>query len=218
VAVPVLQYEAINRWYNLMMDKTGFIVAGGKSSRMGRDKAWLEIGGEPMIRRIIRAFSPVTNSIGIIANSPEYARLGLPVYADTHIGMGPIEAIRTALSNCPTDYSILAACDMPFISSDLLSFLIARQSGYDAVVPMDPDGNIEPLCAAYSTHVLPVVTALIGAGQRKPSLIYELVKTRFVPFSEFADLPGSNLFFRNVNTTADYIEALAVAGVDTGQS
>ncbi|HEY4815446.1 MAG TPA: molybdenum cofactor guanylyltransferase [Chthoniobacterales bacterium] len=194
-----------------MVDATGFIVAGGKSSRMGRDKAWLEIGGEPMIQRIVRAFLPVTTHLAIIANSPEYAELGLPVYADTHIGIGPIEAIRTALSNCRTEYSLLAACDMPFITSDLLSFLIVRQSGYDAVVPMDAEGKIEPLCAAYSIRALHAVTELIGAGQRKPSLIYELVKTRFVPFSEFADLPGSNMFFRNVNTESDYLEALAVA-------
>ncbi|HEY6331154.1 MAG TPA: molybdenum cofactor guanylyltransferase [Blastocatellia bacterium] len=190
------------------MNAAGFVIAGGKSSRMGRDKAWLEIDGEPMIRRVIRAMEPVTANISIIANGPEYASLGLPVFADSNVAIGPIEAIRNSLEHCSTDYALLVACDMPFVTSDLLEFLLADPTGYEAVVPLDQEGNLEPLCAVYSAGVLSAVTAIIKAGQRKPSLIYDLVKTRIVPFSEIEPLPGSALFFRNVNTPSDYLEAL----------
>jgi molybdenum cofactor guanylyltransferase len=109
---------------NRMINASGFVTAGGRSSRMGRDKAWLEIAGRPLIDHVIEALKPVTSSLAIIANSDEYKRLGLPVYGDTNIGVGPLEAIRTALANSPTPYVVLAGCDMPFLTSELFSFLL----------------------------------------------------------------------------------------------
>jgi molybdopterin-guanine dinucleotide biosynthesis protein A len=109
---------------NRMINASGFVTAGGRSSRMGRDKAWLEIAGRPLIDHVLAALKPVTSSLAIIANNDEYKRLGLPVYADTNIGVGPLEAIRTALANSPTPYVVLAGCDMPFLTSELFSFLL----------------------------------------------------------------------------------------------
>src|SRR2546422_10322741 len=150
-----------------MINATGFITAGGRSSRMGTDKAWLELGGRAMIEQVIAALAPVTSSLAIVANSPEYARLGLPVFADQHTGIGPLEAIRTALANSATSRILLVGCDLPFVTEDLFRFLLNLPEEHQAVVPVGPDGRLEPLCAVYSADLLPVVTNLIARGERK---------------------------------------------------
>jgi molybdopterin-guanine dinucleotide biosynthesis protein A len=194
------------------MDATGFVTAGGRSSRMGCDKAWLQLGQHTLIERVIAALAPVTASVAIIANRDEYHRLGLPVYADTNIGIGPIEAIRTALANTSTELVVLAGCDLPFVTSELFAFLLDEAAGYEAVVPIGPDARIEPLCAVYSTRALEVVTDLIASGERKLSRLLEQVKTRLIAFDELRNLRGSELFFENINTPEDYRRALELLG------
>jgi molybdopterin-guanine dinucleotide biosynthesis protein A len=190
------------------MDATGFVTAGGRSSRMGRDKAWLQLGQCTMIERIIAALAPITSSIAIIANSDEYRKLGLPIYSDTNVGIGPVEAIRTALVNSPTELAVLVGCDLPFVTPELFAFLIDEATGYEAVVPVGPDAMIEPLCAVYSTKALWAVTDLIEIGERKVSRLLDRIKTRLVTFDELRSLRGSELFFENVNTPEDYRRAL----------
>lgn len=177
---------------------------------MGRDKAWLELDGQTMIERVIVAIKPVTTSVSIIANSPEYERLGLPVYSDTHTGIGPLEAIRTALANARTPRVLLVGCDVPFVTTELFSFLLRLKGDYQAVVPVGADERLEPLCAVYSTDALSRVTGLIENGRRKVSLLFEQVRTRLVTFDEIGHLPGAGLFFENVNTPEEYSRALEV--------
>ena len=187
-----------------MIEATGFITAGGKSSRMGEDKAWLKLDGRTMIEHVIAAVSPVTNELAIIANSPAYRRLGLPVFADSNPGIGPLEAIRTALYNSRTSHVILVGCDLPFITPDLLKLLVSIPGDHCATVPTGADGKLEPLCAIYCRDALKAVTGLIGEGERKVSLLFDRVTTRFVSFEEFSHLNGAESFFENVNTPEDY--------------
>ena len=207
-----------------MVKACGFITAGGRSSRMGRDKAWLELDGRPMIERVIEALKPITPHIHIIANSVEYSRLGLPVIADTNQGIGPLEAIRTALANSPTEWALLVGCDMPFVTSQLFARLLhiaapeTSDSGFPtadsrapayalqpaAVVPLNAQGLPEPLCAAYSIVALPTVTEVIASGGRKVSFLFERLATRLVAFDEMKDLPACELFFENINTPEDF--------------
>src|SRR3989442_922973 len=126
-----------------MIKATGFITAGGRSSRMGTDKAWLELGGRPMIEHVIAALVPVTTSVAIIAKSPEYSRLGFPVFADLHSDIGPLEAIRTALASAETSRVVLVGCDLPFVTSDLFRFLLSISENHQAVVPIGADGKLE---------------------------------------------------------------------------
>jgi molybdenum cofactor guanylyltransferase len=186
-----------------MINATGFITAGGRSSRMGTDKAWLELGGRAMIEQVIAALAPVASSVAIIANSPEYARLGLPLFADKQTGVGPLEAIRTALANSATSRIVLVGCDLPFVTADLFRFLFNIPGDHQAVVPVGADGKLEPLCAIYAAEVLPLVTNLIAGGGRKVSLLFDLIPTRVVPFDELRHLKGAELFFENVNTPGD---------------
>lgn len=194
------------------MEVNGFVTAGGSSSRMGRDKAWLELGGSTMIERIIVELKKVTPTVAVIASSREYARLGVPVYADTNIGVGPLEAIRTALANAHAERVILVGCDLPFVTAALFSSFLDRAEGYGAVIPLGPDGKLEPLCGVYATNTIDYVTDLIRTGQRKVSCLFDLVPTRIVGFDEIKHLPGSDRFFYNVNTPGDYARAVEVLG------
>jgi molybdopterin-guanine dinucleotide biosynthesis protein A len=194
-----------------MMDANGFVTAGGRSSRMGKDKAWLEIGGQSMIERVIAALTPVTASVSIIANGPEYSRLGLPVFADTQEGIGPLEAIRTALTNTRLPRAVLVGCDLPFVTNELFKFLVSIGGDYQVILPVGPDGKLETLCAIYCKEMLPMVSDLIESGERKVSVLFERVATRFVVFDEIRHIKGSEMFFENVNTPADYARAIEAA-------
>lgn len=175
---------------------------------MGRDKAWLELGGKAMIEHVIAALVPVTAKVAIIANSPGYERLGFPVFADSRAGVGPLEAIRTALSNARTSRVILVGCDLPFVTADLFKRMLSIEGDHCATVPIGVDGSLEPLCAIYRPEALPAVTDLIREGERKVSLLFDRVPTRLVEFEELRDLNGSEVFFENINTPEDYARAL----------
>jgi molybdenum cofactor guanylyltransferase len=205
-----------------MKQATGFVTAGGGSKRMGEDKALLQLGSRTLIEYVIEALQPVTTSVALIASRPEYHRFGLPLFADTNAGIGPLEAIRTALVNSPTPLVILAGCDMPFLSSDLFSLLLAianeepsqtpdsRLRTPDsplAVVPLNEAGQPEPLCAVYATRALQTVTELIDSGVRKVSLLFERLPCRWVSFAEIGHLENSACFFENLNTPQDYERA-----------
>jgi molybdopterin-guanine dinucleotide biosynthesis protein A len=190
------------------MDVSGFITAGGRSSRMRRDKAWLELEGRPIICRIIASLAPVASPVTIIANSDEYHRLGLRVVADTHKDVGPLEAIRTALANSPTRRALLVGCDLPFVTTELFRFLIQTSGDYEATVPAGLDDRLQPLCAVYSTEAQESVTSLILSGHRKVSSLFERVRTQVVPFDHMRHLRGAELFFENVNTPEEYARAV----------
>ena len=192
------------------MNVEGFIAAGGRSSRMGRDKAWLEIGGRAMIEHVIAALRPVTASVSVIANTPEYARLGLPVFADTNRGIGPLEAIRTSLVNARAPRVALVACDLPFVTSELFSFLLEVKGDHRALVPLDSNERLQPLCAVYSAEALDCVNELIERGERKVSKLFDLIPIKIIAFDELRHLRGAEFFFQNVNTPEDYALACKV--------
>ena len=177
---------------------------------MGKDKAWLDLAGRPIIEHVIAALQPVTASIAIVANDPAYRKLGYPVFPDSQIGVGPLEAIRTALRNASTQHIVLVGCDLPFVTSELFKFLLALAEDHDVIVPMSGDQRLEPLCAVYRTSTLPVVEHLITSDQRRISPLFNRVSTRFVRFDELQHLAGSESFFMNVNTPEDYSRAVSI--------
>jgi molybdopterin-guanine dinucleotide biosynthesis protein A len=122
----------------------------------------------------------------------------------TETGIGPLEAIRTALANADTSYVILVGCDLPFVTSELFKLLLRSAETHCATVPVGADGKLEPLCAVYRTEALPVVSELIALGQRKVSMLFDRVTTRTLPFTDLCHLTGSERFFENINTPEDY--------------
>jgi len=185
---------------------------------MGRDKGLIELNGRALIEYVIEALSGTVASISIIANSDEYRRFGLPVLPDTNRGIGPFEAIRTALANSNTENVVLCACDMPFVTRELLQYLLENIDGNEVVVPQDESGMLEPLCAIYSRTALGPLTELIAAGRRKVSDLFARVQTRIIPFDDLRNLSGARHFFKNINTPADLESASQILRLIPGDT
>ncbi len=203
------------------MLQRGFIQAGGRSSRMGRDKAWLEIEGRPMIEWVIAAARPVVERLGVVINAANpqverYERLAESCDADLifdlHEHRGPLGGIHTALTNCAENESaLILACDLPFITTGFLSFLSdLHQSGkrQAVTVPLDQSLRLQPLAAIYDRSLEATVGRMLAANDLKVDRLYSRVSTRQVSFAEFAHLPGAERFFTNLNTLEEYRAAL----------
>jgi molybdenum cofactor guanylyltransferase len=206
----------------------GFIQAGGRSSRMKRDKAWLEIEGVPMIERVVAAARPAVSRLGIIVNAANpqverYERLAescdAEVIFDMHEHLGPLGGIHTALAHCGTGESaLIMACDLPFITTEFLSFLCGvhqTQNPQSAIcnpqsitVPLDQSNRLQPLAAIYNQSLEATIEQMLAGNELKVDLLYSRVSTRRVDFAEFASLRDAERFFTNVNTPEDYLAAL----------
>ena len=188
-----------------MFDVQGFILVGGASRRMGQDKAQLRLGPETMLKRVADRLSPVTSSVTLVG-SPQAEGNSLPTVPDVYEKWGALGGIHAALSAAKTDWSIVIACDLPFVTRDLFERLksLAGES-VDAIVPLQPDGRPQPVCALYRRKTcLPEIERLVSAGEHTLRALLANVRTRFVQFGELADLPGAENFFLNLNTPEDY--------------
>jgi molybdopterin-guanine dinucleotide biosynthesis protein A len=193
-----------------MFDVHGFILVGGASRRMGRDKATLTFGertGVEIIAEAMGGLSRFVNTVGFVP----HALRGLPNIPDLHKSWGPLAGIEAALRHATTESALIVGCDFPFVTRELFERLLVHADDADAVVPLQADGVIQPLCALYNvTACLPAAAAAIAAGERSPRALLERVRTRYLPFEELADLKGSNYLFFNVNTPESYQRALEI--------
>ena len=182
----------------------GFILAGGKSSRMGQDKSRLTIGGETFIDRIARELSHVADSVTIVGGDQSEAELRhVP---DVYPEWGALGGIHAALSSSVATYAIIVACDFPFVTSELFETLVALAANCDAVVPIQSDGIVQPLCALYRVDVcLQRVEQLIKTSEHRPIALLQSVNTRWLQFEEIAALNNASRFFDNINTPEDYV-------------
>lgn len=139
---------------------TGIILAGGKSSRMGYDKGLAIVNGKKMIEKVYEALSQVVDKVIIIANSDSYDYLNLPVYEDIYKEIGPVAGIYTGLSHSTTEKNIIVACDMPFVSPQLLSNILDHIGNNQIVVPTVND-HLEPLCGFYKKEILEELKEII---------------------------------------------------------
>lgn len=182
----------------------GFLLAGGESSRMGRNKALLDAGGVPMIRRVADALTAVADRVTVIANLPEdYRFLGLPILGDAVTGVGPLGGIYTALRAAQSDACFVLACDLPLIRPDLLRLLATEAKGFDAAVPRTDDGD-HPLCAVYARTGLAAAEAQIKAGDYKITRFLERIRTRWIGPEVWGEVDPDGLSFMNVNTLEAY--------------
>ena len=182
----------------------GFILVGGASSRMGTDKARLAIGKESFVQRIGRELSTATAKVSVVGK-PDQNDSGFPLAPDVYEQWGALGGVHAALAACRSEWAFIIACDLPNVTSALFERLLLFRKGFDAVAPVQADGRRQPLCAAYLVAVcLPQAEALIKTGERKPVALLQSVATRWLDFSELADLKGAEQFFDNINTPCDY--------------
>lgn len=186
---------------------SGFVLAGGKSARMGRDKAFLDLGGGSLIRRVIDVITSVTDDVAVIGDPVRFAGLNVPVFADVISGFGPLAGIHSALMHANHNHALIVGCDLPFVRESLLELLVSKLPCDGAVVPRNSHGQTEQLCSIYSRRLLPVVGQLISEGIHTPRALYERAGTVFVEWKQIAELAGSGDFFFNVNTEEEYQRA-----------
>jgi molybdenum cofactor guanylyltransferase len=188
----------------------GFVLAGGKSSRMGRDKALLEIDGESLIARATRLVNSVLGEPLVIASTSGYQSLGLKTVPDDFPGYGPLGGIATALHVSTKPWNLVIACDLPYLSKPWLEYLIARalKSEADALVPMNVRGP-EPLCAMYHKNAEVRIRTAVEGGMRKVTDSFANLSVEHVEPKEWKAFASGGVLFKNVNSPADYKEAKA---------
>jgi molybdopterin-guanine dinucleotide biosynthesis protein A len=192
-----------------MFEIEGFILVGGASSRMGTDKALLEFGGRNFVERIHAALASITARTSLVGAKSEVATYPLlPTVPDVHVKWGALGGLHAALAACRAEWAAVVACDLPLITGELLVRLASLRENFQAVVPVQPDGRWQPLCALYRAAVCRErAEELIASGERRPRALLNQVSTRRVAFAELSDLQGANLFFTNINTPEDYENA-----------
>ena len=174
--------------------RAGFVLAGGRSSRMGQDKALLPWKGSTLIQSVAREVFNAAGNVTLIGSPQRYGKLGFPVIPDKIEGCGPLGGLHAALSATSAEWNVLVACDMPAITSQLIEQLLeaAEGSGCDALVPETP-GGLEPLCAVYHARLLPAVESAIHSKLLKMHDFVSIIQTRLWPAPDPA-------VFRNINT------------------
>jgi len=197
-------------------DIQGFILVGGASSRMGTDKSRLKLGEKTFVERIYEALNPVVSSTTLISSNRKTANWRMPVITDVFEGWGALGGLHSALSACDSTWAFVVACDLPLVTTDLFVRLASFREGNEAVAPVQRDGYLQPLCTLYRTEPCRrCAEQLIASGERRPKSLLSAVKTRWVAFNEIEDLDGSEAFFANINTPADFDEIRRLVKGDT---
>ena len=189
----------------------GFILVGGASSRMGADKARLRLDGRSFVERVASALSSVTERVSVVGarqEEEEEKSRQFPFVPDVHAKWGALGGLHAALCACRAPWAAVVACDLPFVTGELFARLAALRENFDAVVPVQPDARLQPLCALYAVEPCRKIAAeLIASDERRPRALLRKVAARRVETSEMADLEGAPLFFMNVNTPEEYAQA-----------
>lgn len=191
-----------------------FILIGGKSSRLGIDKAFIELDGMTLAERAVanvrRGLSP--ERITMVAGSStqfaiEAIAADVPFIFDLHQGRGPLGGLHSALAYARTSWIFVLACDYPFVSGEQLRLLAERvDDGFGAVVPEQQDGRMQPLCGFYKVETgRSVVEEIIDRPRLPPPMheVVDLLNPLVVKFEEYGHLDGSEEFFLNINTVED---------------
>jgi len=189
-------------------NRAGFVLAGGKSTRMGSDKAFLEFGGRTLLDRAIRVVTPVCDRVKIVGDPVKFAKYeSETVIADTFPGCGPLGGIHAALAHSSSGLNLMLAVDMPFVSSELLAFLFARAEDNASVVtvPRINDG-LQPLCAIYRRDFAPIAEQALRAGKYKIDALFSAVSMNVIEETALEAAGFSARSFFNMNTPHDFAD------------
>jgi molybdenum cofactor guanylyltransferase len=189
-------------------DATAVVLAGGKSSRMGRPKALLLFDGEPLILHIVRALKRMFAETVIVA-APEQELPDVPaiLVRDEVAYQGPVGGIYYGLKAASGNFCFVTSCDVPFLNLALISHLTSQILNHDVVVP-HWENRFQPLHAAYRTSVLPLLKEQLDRGQLRPVYLFDKVRTCRIGEDEIRRFDPEGLSFLNMNTPDDYERAL----------
>lgn len=183
------------------MNVGAIILAGGKSSRMGQDKGLMLLNNKPMIAHLLATVKNITNDIIIVSNSTEYQQFGIEVREDLIKDAGPLAGIYTGLNFSKHTNNIVLSCDVPFVSRNLLTFLIENSHQYDVTIPENSE-KTHQVIGVYNKSCIPIFKAELENNQRKIKLALSKVNLHIVDANKF-----SQREFMNINTPNELNEA-----------
>ncbi|MCR6111805.1 molybdenum cofactor guanylyltransferase [Bacillus sp. A301a_S52] len=205
----------INEYKEKRLNVTGIILAGGKSSRMGMNKALLSIQGNEMIQRLTNELLTSTNSMIIVSNDTDaYTFLKQPLVHDNYVNMGPLAGIQAGLAASHTEWNFITACDMPFLTHKVIDVLFTRANKFPHKQVIVPQINEKkhPLSALYHTSSLPFITECLMKDKLRVSevvsgLAHEVVTEQdFIKTGLSAEIVERTFF--NMNSREDYEQAM----------
>jgi molybdopterin-guanine dinucleotide biosynthesis protein A len=189
-------------------EAVGFVLAGGHSARMGRDKALLPWGNTTLLDHAVARLRAVTTEVRLLPGpDPRYLERGLPLVTDGVRGAGPLAGVLAGLEASGGAAGLFLAVDLPFVPEALLARLVERLAGADAVVPVTADGP-HPLCAAYAAGCVPAMRLRLAAGQRKMTAFWPDVRVHELREEELARFGEPASLLRNANTPEEYATLL----------
>jgi molybdopterin-guanine dinucleotide biosynthesis protein A len=182
-------------------DVTAFILAGGKSTRMGADKAFVGYDGRTLLARALDLARSVTPDVRIVGSREKFAALA-PVVEDVFRGCGPLGGIHAALRASLTELNLVLAVDTPFVSPAFLRYLIGQARGAPEAIVVVPRsaGHRQPLCAVYRREFAGAAENALQAGRNRIDRLFDEVRTRVIDEEELEDAGFSSAIFRNLNT------------------
>jgi molybdenum cofactor guanylyltransferase len=202
---------------NPTLDLRAYVLAGGASSRFGRDKALVRFGTTPLLLEIVELAKSCTPKIAVVAGAQRYAGLEghLEIIEDRWPGEGPLGGIITALqhttaTDSAAEWNLILSCDMPFLTAEWLEFLVARARASapetQVILPHSAHGP-EPLCACYRTRAAEPLKNVFDLGIRKVTQALKQVPTEVLDESVWKRFDSAGRLFWNMNTPADFEEA-----------
>ena len=199
----------------------GVILCGGKSRRMGRDKASLPFGDESMLARVTRRLSQIVEPIVVVA-APDQPKLELPVpvaYVQDRVeDQGPLEGLAVGIAAVAdqVDAVYATSCDVPLLIPAFVEFLIDQLGAHEIVVPQE-EKFFHPLAAVYRVSVLPKIEELLEQDRRRPVFLFDMVDTLVVPTATLASVDPALSTLLNLNSPEDYLNALQIAGFEPSE-
>lgn len=186
------------------------VLAGGRGKRLGADKAVVEVApGETLLQRALALVAPLSDDIIVVQRANQHLDVpGVRVVRDRFPFEGPLAGILAGIEAARQEWSLVVACDMPFLSRPLICYLLALRPGHDAVVPRLEVG-MEPLHALYHRRAAPAIRAALERGERRLISFYCALRVRAVPPDELAPFDRDGRAFFNVNTPEDLAQARA---------
>jgi molybdenum cofactor guanylyltransferase len=190
-----------------MSPTTAFILAGGKSTRMGRDKAFLQFDGETLLCRMLKLAGAVAQEVRIVGDRKKFLDFA-SVVEDVYADRGPLGGIHTALAVSATELNLILAVDLPFLKAEFLKYLAQRALESNAVATVPRIGEYwQPLCAVYRREFVSAAETALRAGKNKIDPLFAQLTTRIIDREEFVRAGFSEEMFHNLNTPNDLKKA-----------
>src|SRR4051812_32837982 len=190
-----------------MKSIAGFILAGGRSSRMGADKAFLELAGKPLIVRAVEVAREAARDVKIVGDPRKFAAFG-PVTEDVYRDRGPLGGIHAALTNSAAEWNLILAVDLPFVPVQFLKYLLARAESSGATVTVPSVGKyFQPLCAVYRNAFVSVAERSLSEGKNKIDQLFPEVTVCSVSEEEIVANGFDASIFRNLNSPEEWRSA-----------